>query len=314
MNFVSSITPAFKDAFSSGFTSAQNSMAGMKSALGGLNQNRSMNRLAADLSMAAGMTEPFRQSLNAALDRQSKLAGAFDSSMRNIQSLTNESDESLARLGKTLLSVGGTSVAGPNAIADAYYNITSGIGDATVRLDALRAAVKLAESGQADLGAAATGLIGIINAYGTSAENISGLSDVFFQTLNKGKGEPGGFVTALSSVSGLSASMGIEFAELGSAMSVISKTQEEAVAATQLKAVMVALMKPPAELAQALKTLGYESGSAMVKENGLAASLNLLKQAMGGSDDKMAKALSSSEALQAALALTTDTYGAFAKE
>jgi hypothetical protein len=113
MNFVSSITPAFKDAFSSGFTSAQNSMAGMKSALDGLNQNQSMNRLAADLAMAASMTEPFRQSLNSALDMPSKLAGAFDSSMRNIQSLANESGESLARPGKTHLSVGGLRPPGP---------------------------------------------------------------------------------------------------------------------------------------------------------------------------------------------------------
>jgi hypothetical protein len=84
------------------------------------------------------------------------------------------------RAGKELLSIGSGAVAGPNAAADAYCNITSGIGDASVRIDTLRAAAALAEAGQEDLGAATNGLICVINAYGTSAENASGLSDVFF--------------------------------------------------------------------------------------------------------------------------------------
>jgi TP901 family phage tail tape measure protein len=155
----------------------------MTASLGEINKNQDMNRLAADISMAAAMTEPFRQKLSAMMDEPSKLAGKFDSSMRNIQSLTNESNESLAKLGNELLAVGSGTVAGPNAIADAYYNIASGIGRAEVRMDTLRAATALAESGQADLGAATSGLISVVNAYNTPAENMSDLSDVFFQTV-----------------------------------------------------------------------------------------------------------------------------------
>ncbi|MDR2516829.1 MAG: hypothetical protein LBC88_05540 [Spirochaetaceae bacterium] len=165
-NFVSAITLQFKDAFSSGFKSAEAGFAGMKGAPDDMGKNQPMLSVASGLAMAAGMTEPFRQKLSALMGGPSKLAGTFESSMRNIQPLTGESNESLAGLSKTLLSIGKGAVAGPNAVAGAYYSVTSGIGDAAVRLDTLRAAVSLAEAGQEDLGAATNGLISVINAYG----------------------------------------------------------------------------------------------------------------------------------------------------
>jgi len=314
MNFTSSITLAFKDAFSSGFSDAKNSLAGMRGALDEIGGNQSMNRLAADMTMMTSMTEPARRALSNMMDQPSRLAGTMDASMRNIQSLTGQTNESLAELEKQLLDVGGASVAGSNAVADAFYNITSGIGDATVRMDTLRAAVALSESGQADLGAATSGLISVVNAYGTSADNITGLSDVFFQTVRKGVGSLDGFVSAMSSVAGLSASVGVGFDELGSAMAfVTAKGQTESVAAHQLKAAMISFMKPTSEMAEAFESMGVSSGSAMIREYGLADSLFMLKEALGGNQDAMAKALGSTEALQAAIALTADDYVAFAK-
>jgi TP901 family phage tail tape measure protein len=314
VNFTSSITLAFKDAFSSGFNDAKDSLAGMRGALDDINKNQSMNRLAADMAMMTSLTDPARQALSNMMGEPSRLAGRMDASMRNIQSLTGETNESLKKLEQELLAVGGASVAGPNAIADAYYNIASGIGDVTVRMDTLKAATALSEAGQADLGAATSGLISVVNAYGTSAENITGLSDVFFQTVRKGVGSLDGFVSAMSSVSGLSASVGIGFDELGAAMAfVTAKGQTESVAATQLKAAMISFMKPTSEMAEALESMGISSGSAMIQEYGLAASLDMLKQAFGGNQDAMAKALGSTEALQAAIALTAEDYTAFAK-
>ncbi|MDR0761109.1 MAG: phage tail tape measure protein [Treponema sp.] len=314
MNFVSSITLAFKDAFSSGFNDAKDSLAGMRGALDQINQNQAMNRLAADMAMMTSLTDPARQALSNMMGEPSRLAGRMDASMRNIQSLTGETNESLAKLEQELLSVGGASVAGPNAIADAYYNIASGIGDVTVRMDTLKAATALSESGQADLGAATSGLISVVNAYGTSAENITGLSDVFFQTVRKGVGSLDGFVGAMSSVAGLSASVGIGFDELGAAMAFITAGgQKESVAATQLKAAVISFMKPTSEMAAALESMNISSGSAMIQEYGLAASLDMLKQALGGNQDAMAKALGSTEALQAAIKLTEEGYTTFAK-
>ena len=314
MNFASSITLMFKDAFSSGFTQAKNSLAGMSGALGEINNNQSMNRLAADLAMATSLTDPFRQKLSALMDEPSKLGGQFGSSMRNIQSLTGETNAELAETSKRILEIGGKAVAGPNAAADAFYNIASGVQNASVRFDMLTAATALSEAGQADLQAATSGLISVVNAYNTPAEGMTALSDVFFNTVKMGVGSLDGFVSAMSSVSGLSASVGIGFDELGSAMAfVTAKGQTESVAATQLKAAMVSLLRPNDTLTKALQSVGISSGSAMLEQYGLAESLNIVKNAVGGSQDQMAKALGSVEALQGAIVLTGEDYTAFAK-
>lgn len=293
-------------------TQAKTGFAEMQAAMEHINASP-LNNAAAQLSIMANMTQPVRDALSAMTDEPSKLAGAFDSSFRNIQSLLKGADADFVQMKGDLLSIGSQAAAGPNAIADAFYNIASGVGDATVRMDTLRAAVALAESGQADLGAATGGLISVVNAYGASAENMSGLSDVFFQTVKKGVGSLGGFVSSMSSIAGLSANVGVGFDELGSAMAfVTAKGQTESAAATQIKAAMSSLLNPNKELAEALQRVGFSSGSAMMKEYGLAESLNIVKAALGGSQDKMAKALGSNEALQAALVLTEDKYKSFA--
>ena len=280
-----------------------------------IGQNSALTAMAGHLSNAAGSFEAFSGKINDLINEPSKLAATFDASMRNIQSLMgNVSGEALTVIKNKLREIGSSAAAGPNAVAEAFYNITSGVGNAAVRMDTLTAAVKLAESGQAALGAATSGLISVVNAYGTSAENMGGLTDVFFQTVRKGVGSLDGFVSSMSSIAGLSANVGIGFDELGSAMAfVTAKGQTESVAATQLKAAVTTLLNPNKELSEALQAVGISSGSAMLKEYGLAESLNIVKQAVGGSQDKMAKALGSTEALQAALVLAADDYTNFAQ-
>ncbi|MDR0402095.1 MAG: phage tail tape measure protein [Treponema sp.] len=312
-NFLSSITLQFKDAFSSGFASTENSLAGMKGALGELGGNRDMIALAGDLSLASSRFEELSGRIGAMIEQPSMLAGQFDSFLRNIQSLTGETNDSLAQTARQILDIGGKAVAGPNAAADAFYNIASGVGRAEVRMDMLTAAIHLSEAGQANLQAATSGLISVVNAYNTPAENMGDLSDVFFQTVKKGVGSLDGFVSAMSSISGLSASVGVGFDELGSSMAFLTaKGQTESVAATQLKSAMVSLMRPNQELSDALASIGISSGSAMLEQYGLAESLTMVKAALGGSQDKMAKALGSVDALQAAIALTADDYTSFA--
>ena len=319
-NFISSITLQFRDAFSSGFSSAQNSLSGMKGALGEMSDNKAMFDLAGDLSLASSRFEELSGRIGAMIDRPSMLAGQFDSSMRNIQSLTGETNESLAQLSKELLSVGSGAVAGPNAIADAYYNIASGISEAAfgadtaaVRMNVLETASHLAEAGQANLGAATSGLISVVNAYGVSAENVVAQSDVFFQTVRMGVGSLDGFVSAMATVAGTAANLRVGFDEVGSAMAYItSKGPSEAEAATQINAAMTALLKPNADMITVLQKLGFESGSSMIRQYGLAESLYMIKSALGGSDDAMAQALGRTEALKAATYLTQEGYENFA--
>ncbi|MDR2793231.1 MAG: hypothetical protein LBB61_06145, partial [Treponema sp.] len=71
--------------------------------------------------------------------------------------------------------------------------------------------------------------------------------------------------------------------EVGSALTYIAaKGPSASEAAIQIRAAETAPLNPNKELSGALKSAGIESGSAMLKQYGLAASLDIVKQARAG--------------------------------
>jgi len=168
----------------------------------------------------------------------------------------------------------------------------------------LTASMQLAEAGQADLGGATKGMISIMNAYGFAAEKAGMVSDVFSRAVGLGVGSMDEFVAAMSPVGGTMNAAGISISEFGASMALLPhKGAPASQSATRLQAVVTALLNPNTKLAAALKSVGVESGSALLKQEGLAGALRKLNEAVGGSTDEMAKMLGSTEALQGALAL-----------
>jgi TP901 family phage tail tape measure protein len=322
VNFVSSITLMFKDAFSSGFASAENSFAGMKSALGEINKNQDMNRLAADLAMASSLTQPFRDGLSSLMGEPSRLAGTFESSMKTIQAVTGMASSEIDALGKPLLKRGGEHAAGPLAVADAYGDVAGGITNVAAQLPVLDASLALAEAGQADLGTAANGLVKILNSYNFSAgdaasvtEKAAWASDVMTQAVGMGVGSMQEFVSAMAPISGAAASVGIGFDEIGSTMAYMTATTDTAATAgTKLESFMTALQKPSDMLSKALKSVGIESGSEMLKLYGLGESAKIVSGLFGGSSDLITQALGRQEAKAAVISLMSDQYTQFASE
>lgn len=256
------------------------------------------------LAAAAGLTFGAGQVIGGAAE--------FESSLKNIQSVTGQTSAEIKGLGNDLLAIGADSVAGPQAVANAYYDIAGGVADASVRMGTLQAALALSEAGQADLGASTKGLISVMNAYGFSADQAMFAADVFTQTVGKGVGSMDEFVAAMSPLGGLAATAGVKFDNLGAMMAFMTtKGTTAAQSATQIKAAMVALLNPNEKMKAALKAAGLESGSAALKMYGLEGTLGRIKEAMGGSTDAMAGALGSTEALQGAIALTDSGYEQF---
>ncbi|MBN2536377.1 MAG: phage tail tape measure protein [Spirochaetales bacterium] len=315
MNFTSSITLMFKDAFSTGFSQARNSLAGMKSALGEINRNQEMNRLASDLSMMTSATEPMRQALSTALDEPSRIAGNLDSSLKNIQAVTGNTAKEMAGIRRELLAVGGDAVGGPQQVAAVFFDIASGVSNVSSRMATLKKSVAMAEAGQAGLAVATGGMIKVMNAYNYSAEQAGFAADVFTRTVGKGVGSMDEFVSAMSPIAGLTASVGIQFDKVGQMMAFItSKGQTASAASTQLKAAITSLLNPNSQMIKLLQSMGMESGSMMMKQYGLAGSLSMIKDALGGSQDAMAQVLGSQESLQAAIALTQEGFKSFAAD
>ena len=81
--------------------------------------------------------------------------------------------------------------------------------------------------------------------------------------------------------------------------------------ATRMQAAITAIIKPNADMTAALKKMGVDSGSAALKQYGLAGTLQRLQSALGGSTDSMAAALGTTEALGAATILNQPGLEAF---
>jgi TP901 family phage tail tape measure protein len=283
-------------------------------------ENSALNTLATQLSTMSMAMSPIQQSLQSMMEQPSKLAGSFESSLKNIQAITGNTDKEMAVLNRQLLDIGKNAVAGPQGVVNAMNDIAGGVDNAESHLGILNGAILLAEAGQADLGAAANGLVSIMNAYSlasgdaaSATANAVAVSNVLTQTVGQGVGSMEAFIGAFSQVSGLSASVGVGFDEVGAALAFITTQGPSASeAATQLKAAETALLNPNKTLSDALRSIGIASGSAMLAEYGLVASLDIVRQSVGGSQDAMAKALGSTEALNGATALLGSGYTDFA--
>lgn len=331
-NFVTSITLQFKDAFSSGFANAKNSMAGMKDAIGEINRNKDMFDLAGDLSLMSGKFDELAGKITSMMDAPSELAGSFESVMKNIQAISiseNMDADALKGLTNDLTAIGSKSAAGPLAVAAAYNDVAGGIANAEARMPVMQKAIALAEAGQADLGTATNGLVKIMNSYGFAvskaateeerkadiSQKAAWASDVMTQAVGMGVGSMEEFVSAMSPISGLASSVGIGFDEIGSTMAYMTATTDTAATAgTKLQSFMIALQKPSKELSAALASVGIASGSAMLEEYGLAESARIVQSAFAGNQDAMVAAMGRAEAMQAVLALTGDSYSEFAHQ
>ncbi|MFC1238413.1 phage tail tape measure protein [Treponema vincentii] len=328
-NFVTSITLQFKDAFSSGFANAKNSMAGMKDAIGEINRNKDMFDLAGDLSLMSGRFDELAGKITSMIDEPSALAGNFETSMKNIQAITGMSSSEIKTLGDELNRIGGSAAAGPLAVASAYNDVAGGITNVEAQMPVMMNAISLAEAGQADLGTATNGLVKIMNSYGFSvskaateeerkadiSQKAAWASDVMTQAVGMGVGSMEEFISAMSPISGLASSVGIGFDEIGSTMAYMTATTDTAsTAGTKLQSFMIALQKPSKELSAALASVGIASGSAMLEEYGLAESARIVQSAFAGNQDAMVAAMGRAEAMQAVIALTGDSYSKFAKD
>lgn len=236
----------------------------------------------------------------------------FDTAMTNARSVLGITAEEMAGVNAQVLALGSASVAGPQAAAEAYYDIVSGVQDASTHMAILEAAIATSEAGAANLQATTNGLVGVMNAYGGSAEDASHYSDVLTRTVGVGVGTMDEFVAALGPVAGIAAQVGVSFDEIsGAAALMTTQGFSAAQAGTRIQAAITALIKPNDDMASALATMGFESGEAAIEQLGLVGALDALRDAVGGSTDKMAGALGTTEALGAALALTADDAGEF---
>jgi TP901 family phage tail tape measure protein len=234
-------------------------------------------------------------------------AADFDEQLRNIQSVTGETDGQIAALGDTILGM--ESKFSNVELATTFYDVAGGVTDATKRLDVFNTAIDVATAGNANLQATTQAIIGTVNAFGISAEYAG---DILTRTVGMGVGTMDQYAAALPGISGIASSVGVSFREVAAAAAYLTtKGFTAGEASTQLEAAMTALLNPNQAMTDAFEAAGIQSGSLALEQLGLVGTLDLLNEAFDGNVDAMTKAFGSKEALGAALGLAGEDVEAF---
>lgn len=248
----------------------------------------------------------------AGLADATRSAVEFDRSVTNIRSLTGQSTEEFAAMKDELLRLGSESIAGPQAVADAMYDIASGVSDASTHLAILEASIATSEAGASELSGTTAALVSVMNSYRLGATQAGRASDVLTRIVGVGVGTMDEFAAAIPTVTGVAAQVGESFDEVGAELAYLTtKGYTASVAATQIRAAFVALLNPNETMKDQLAAIGFESGSAALEQLGLVETYRRLSEVSDGSVDAMARSVGSVEGLQAVLQLTTDAFREF---
>ena len=168
----------------------------------------------------------------------------------------------------------------------------------------MNAAAKLAIAGVTSLGVAVDGMTSIMNAYGLSTKDAERVSAAFFTGQKYGKTTVEELANNIGKLAPITASAGISFQEMLSAMALLTSvgiSTEEAT--TGLRATITALIAPGTEAQKTFSSLGIETGLVALKQNGLGKTLLQVAKAAKTNEDQLVEMIPNIRALTAITAL-----------
>jgi TP901 family phage tail tape measure protein len=252
----------------------------------------------------------------AAFGAAAKSAIDFERTMTDAQAILGVTRDDMVGINAQVLALGRTSIAGPQAAAEAFIEIAGGVADASTHMAILEASMKTAEAGAAELAGTTSAMVSIMNAYGFTADETAMVSDVLTRTVGMGVLTMDELAAAIPNVTGLGKTMGVEFNELGGAMALITtKGFSASTAANQIQSAMVALIKPTGDMADAFDELGVASGDELIaKYGGLRGALVAVTDTEAYAEKGAGALFGRVEALNAVLTLTDENAEGFLDE
>lgn len=269
-------------------------------------------------SLGTQMTAAFTVPIVAAGAAGVKLAVDLDKAMRNIQSITKQTDESLALLSDQFVTLSmdmSKTTDSAQNLADGYYQIISSGIDAADAMKVLEVATKAASAGLTTTEVAAKGIITVLNSYKLGVDDASRVSDILFETVNRGVGTFEELNAALSNVVPTASVMNISLEEVSAGMATLSKNGFSfSEASVAMNNAMNAFLKPSEAMTKAIHAMGYESGQAMIDALGFGGAMQKVQQYTGGSSEALAELFPEIRGFRAAAILAGKGADTFAED
>lgn len=249
-----------------------------------------------------------------ALGKAVDAAIEFERAMRNVNSIAKLSEKELGRLSKQVLELAGETGQAPKTLAEGLYDIVSSGFEANDAIKVLAASAKAATAGLTDTKTAARAVAAALNAYHLGADDARKVSDILFETVNKGVLTFEELAQNIGDVVPLGAPLGISLEEIGAALATLTlQGGSAAERATQVKNTMIQLASPSKALKALFEDLGFESAEMAVKTHGLAGVLGMLDKATQGSVTRTSALTPEIRALMGVVGLTGENFETYEK-
>lgn len=237
----------------------------------------------AGLGVSVGFAEAIRQ------------AAAFETALVSMRRVTSRSASEL----KADIAGLGPELGSQTQLMQGLYTVySSGVTEAAKAVDLLTTASKASKVSGVSQAQAVDALTSLMTGYTGELNRAAEAYDLLFAIEKQGKTTVGEVIPVIGELAGVSKQAGISADEMGAQFSALTLTSGgTAKAATQYKAAVMELLRPNEKLAGLIGRLGYESGTAMVKQNGLARTWRMLDAAARQSGSSLAQFLSSEESL-----------------
>lgn len=253
--------------------------------------------------------------LSSALRSTTNEAREFGLAIAEVQTIARSLNSTNEALSSRVLEL--SSALGTDAIDTArglYQVLSNQVVEASESFQFLEQAQKLAITTVASTTEAVDALSSVMNAYGLEAADAARVSDTLFEAVNVGRFTLDEIANIIGRVTPLTAQMGISWEETAAAISTMTQSGVRAdTAVTQLRAVVIKLLKPTEAMTELFQKWGVKDGpSAIAAFGGLQGVLQKLSQETSGSTTEMTKFFNEVRGLAGALGLNIDNAERFA--
>ena len=247
-----------------------------------------------------------------------KAATDLDAAMRNIQSISKQSDESLAGMQDTFVAMStNLNVTRDSAVnlASGFYQIQSSGFAGADAMAVLEASTKAASAGLTTTEISAKGISAILNAYSMNADQATRVSDVMFKAVDIGVFSFGDLSNAIGDTLGTASAAQIPIEQIAAGLATMTKSGINVnEATTSMNQMLLSFISPSDGAADAAAALGLEFNAAHLAAVGLPGMLQEIQAATGGNIEAMAELFPNVRALRGALSLMRGEGVGFASD
>ena len=272
-----------------------------------------VGQMAAGMGITMGLQMVVRKAVAAVQDFV-KVTAEFEREWANTTTMLSVSEKETEALKGQLIGLSAT-LGSTSGMAKGMYQVLSASIEPAKAIGFLEKAAISAKAGVTDTAVAVDALTTVINAYGMEAEDVGRVSDVMFTTVKAGKLNYEQMAQALGTVVPIASQVGVSFEEVGAAMATMTRSGIDAnTTTTQIRQILVSVLKPTKEAAEEAKRLGIDFSSAGLKAKGLAGFIAEVSEKSGGSVDSLTKMFGNVRALSGVMAIGGEAAAGFAKD